>query len=221
MSTDPAPDPLPTGPFATLACASCPDLERFLVSLVGEFRLVDVSAVTLALDRIALDVGYVRGLDPAAQLDAMRTALGDLRPLPAATLDAVAIDRVLERRAGHPVLLAAIHVLAGRRAGVPLGVIVAEGRPLVAHRRGREAVVLDPADGARRVPGGELPVDARWRCPHQVAYHALTALASGAMERGDVGLAIRAAELRLDLPCDADSRTVLELELNRLRARLN
>lgn len=207
--------------FARLACGSCPALDRFLLALAAEFRPVDPDGALLALDRLALDVGLAEELAPGDQLDALAAALGHLRPRPADGVEAIALDRVLATGCGHPMLLAAIHVLVARRSAIPMGVLLAAGRPLVAHMLAGEVLVLDPAAAARRVPEELLPADARWRCPHQVAYGALTSLAGAALERGDVPLAVRAAELRLALPCDADSRLVLERELERLRARLS
>lgn len=210
-----------SSPYAQLACGSCPALDEFLVAMVAEFRSIDRDAVLLALDRLALDAGLLDGLPPQEQLDALRTVLGDLEPIAADHVDAVALDRVLAFRQGHPTAIAALWLLVGRRTGVPLGALSAKGRPLVADARPGAGLVVDPAAGGRRVPLHELPDEARWRCPHQIAYGMLTALASGAMERGDLALAIRAAELRLDLPCDTESRRVLELEVSRLRARLH
>lgn len=207
--------------YARLACGSCPALDDFLLALTAEFRPVDREAVLLALDRLALDVGLLTGADPADQLDALRSVLRDFEPIAAGAVDAVALDRVLVFRQGHPTVLAALYLLLGRRTGVPLGALSAGGRQLVAFTGAGAPVVLDPADGGRPVPPDELPDKTRWRCPHQIAYGILTALAAGAMDRGDTRLAIRAAELRLDLPCDEESRRVLELEVSRLRSTLN
>jgi len=214
------PEHSPTA-FAQLACGSCPALDHFLLALAAEFRPVDPAGALLALDRLALDVGLAQQLAPADQLDALAGALMDLRPRPADGVEAIALDRVLATGTGHPIMLAAIHVLVARRSAIPMGVLLAGGRPLVGHMLAGEVLVLDPAAGARRVPGDALPAGARWRCPHQVAYGALTSLAGASLERGDVRLAVHAAELRLQLPCDVDSRLVLEREVSRLRARLD
>jgi len=217
MSDHPA---TPTA-FTRLACGACPDLDRFLVALAAEFRPVDLSGTLLALDRLALDVGLVDREPPAVQLAALRGALHDLVACPARDIEAVALDRVVAQRRGHPAVLAAAYVLVGRRCGIPLAPLLAADRMLVAHLGAGVGHVLDPALGGASVSPDELPDEARWRCPHQVAYHVLSALIGGALDRGDVGTAVKAAELRLALPCDADSRTVLELELGRIRSRLN
>lgn len=207
--------------YARLACGSCPDLDEFLIALVEEFRPVDRDRTLLALDRLALDAGLLSEADPDVQLAGLREALGGFDPIEADAVDAIALDRVLDYRQGHPTVLAALYLLVGRRTGVPLGALSAAGRPLVAHVRAGAGYVLDPARGGRRVPLSELPEETRWRCPHQIAYGVLTALAAGAMDRGDVQLAVEAAELRLDLPCDAEARSVLEREVTRLRAQLD
>lgn len=207
--------------YARLACGSCPALDEFLIALTGEFRPVDRDAVLLSLDRLALDAGLLSDAAPDVQLATLREVLRDFEAIEADAVDAVALDRVLAFRQGHPTVLAALYLLVGRRTGVPLGALSADGRLLVAHTRAGAGYVLDPAHGGRPVAPQELPAEARWRCPHQIAYGVLTALAAGAMGRGATELAIRAAELRLDLPCDAESRRVLELEVSRLRARLN
>lgn len=208
--------------YARLACGSCPALDEFLLALTAEFRPVDRDAVLLGLDRLALDAGLLTGADPAVQLATLRDVLGGFEPIAADAVDAVALDRVLAFRQGHPTVLAALYLLVGRRTGVPLVAVGAGGRLLIAHPAAQGDAVLDPAAGGRPVPPEELrETGTHRRCPHQIAYGVLTALASGAMEREDTELAIRAAELRLDLPCEDEFRRVLELEVSRLRARLN
>lgn len=213
--------PAPSSEFARLACGACPDLDRFLVALAATLRPVDLTGTLLELDRLALDVGYVADEEPLVQVDALRRALGGFAAVPADRLEAVALDRVVRDRRGHATVLAAVHVVVARRCGIPLVYLQAGGRSLVAHAGAREILVLDPAAGGALVPPAELPAEVHRRCAHQIAYHVLTALIAGALDRGDVGLAVRAGELRLELPCDASSRTVLELELGRIRSRLN
>jgi hypothetical protein len=61
----------------------------------------------------------------------------------------------------------------------------------------------------------------RWLCPHLVGLRLIDAIGVRYMNHGDLGSAIRAAELRLLLPLHPRLREHHVLALRKLRARLN
>jgi hypothetical protein len=133
---------------------------------------------------------------------------------------AVHVDVALERLAGHPTTLAVIGAEAARRAGLDLAIAAAGGHHVVAHRGHGVHVAYDAATRClRRVrPGVTAPT---WRCSHQVAFALLREHLDRALRAGDIAGALRAAELRLELPVDAATRARLQAEQHHLRARLN
>jgi hypothetical protein len=56
---------------------------------------------------------------------------------------------------------------------------------------------------------------------HEIAMRMLNNLVGAYDRRGDVGSAIRAASMRLQLPAPDELRKTLELELRSLQAQLN
>ena len=61
----------------------------------------------------------------------------------------------------------------------------------------------------------------QWQCCHQVAARILNRIGERAEHLGHVVWALRAAELRLVLPFDRDTREQLQIDMCRIRARLN
>jgi regulator of sirC expression with transglutaminase-like and TPR domain len=126
------------------------------------------------------------------------------------------LDRVVDRRSGHPYALAVVYAAIGARCGIDLYAVGAGPDLLLADRGARRTVLVDPVPGGRKLGG-----DPRWLCPHLVALLLVEELGARFGERGDLTRAIRAAELRLQLPLDPRARERHELELRSLRARLN
>src|SRR4051794_21511337 len=106
--------------FTHLASGGCPPLAELLLALAAEFRPVDAEAADARLDELALPLfGLADGdkrvaagrlanvLDADPGFDADRTSVAGLW-----------LDAVLEARAGHPLVLAAIAAEVGRRAGL-------------------------------------------------------------------------------------------------------
>jgi hypothetical protein len=62
---------------------------------------------------------------------------------------------------------------------------------------------------------------ADWRCSHQVTFATLRELIERQLRVGDLGGALRAAELRLQLPLEGWVSERLNVELASMRARLN
>src|SRR3954453_10454170 len=110
--------------FTRLACDGCPPVAELLLALAGEFRHVDAEAADARLDELALPLfGLASGnLQTAAGavaggLDSYHTERGSAA--------GPWLDVALEARAGHPLVLAAIAVEVGRRAGLPVHVLSA------------------------------------------------------------------------------------------------
>jgi hypothetical protein len=109
----------------------------------------------------------------------------------------------------------------GRRRGVPLGIVSDGRRHFVAHREPAERVVLDFGSHRGLRSAADLQADLCWHCAHQVCCAMLQALLTRSLDRGDLAWALRLAELRLELPFDADTRQGALDDLTALRARLN
>ena len=131
------------------------------------------------------------------------------------------LDLVLARRTGLPILLSVVYVEAARRAGIPLAGVGLPGHFVVGHFGEDPPVLLDPFSRGRIVTAEVRSSDVRPWKPHETALRMLNNLVGSFRARGDLGSAIRAAELRLALPVDDAGREVLTAELRGLQARLN
>jgi len=208
-------------PFSLAAGLSCPTHADLAAALAAEFHPVDERAVDDALDALAVSLADARGASALEQLDELASTMSVFESWPA-PLDAraVHVDLALDRLAGHPTALAVIGAEAARRAGLDLAVAASGAHHVVAHRGHGVLVAYDPATAAlRRVrPGVAAPT---WRCSHQVAFALLGEHLDRALRAGDIAGALRAAELRLELPVDGGTRARLLAEQDALRARLN
>ena len=193
------------------------------MALAAEFRPVDDQAVERELQRLA---ERLAALTPRHALEPLQwvgvLVRGRIAAPPRRLLDDAdfMLDVVLATSRGQPVMQAVVAVETGRRNGVPLG-IVSDGRHFVAHRALREPLVLDFAAPRGLRPASQLRGDLDWHCAHQVSCAVLDNLSCRAAESGDLGRAIRAAELKLELPFDPRTRELASSDLDSLRARLN
>lgn len=132
------------------------------------------------------------------------------------------LDRVLERRRGLPILLSVVYIEVARRAGVPIAGIGLPGHYVCGHFGADPALLLDPFAGGVPLHSapGTAPLVRPWTA-HETAMRMLNNLVGSYQRRGQVPLALRAAELRLLLPCDAALRDLLTRELAQIRSRLN
>lgn len=216
-------------PFALQAVSECPAHADLALALGAEFEPLVAGDAHAEIDELASDLTAFRNVAPREQLIACAAAV-DNRFGPAADLTRIArgcvlddllLHRVLERRSGHALPLAIAAVEAGRRAGIPLGIVGKGREQYLAH-----AALADPhvADLARRGPlvdlsGREETVG--WQCAHQLAALLLNRIAERAERIGHLTWAIRAAELRLALPVGPEARERWERDLERVRSRLN
>jgi hypothetical protein len=205
--------------FAELARDEEAPLEDIALEIAAEFTPVAAGAARLDLDRLASGTRYIAELDPTERARLFVEVLargdgftsdGDRDP------SSLMLDRVLERRVGHPLALAVVYAAVARRAGFELHPIGNESVCMLGDPQADPPVAIDP------VPQGRpLPRPARWLCPHLVALMLINAIGTRYMGRGDLGPAIRAAELRLLLPLSREARERHRQELASLRALLN
>lgn len=191
------------------------------LSLASEFKPVDHPAATAELARLAEGLLDTHALAPEDQLqtvgdlfDGFRRVEDRVRTRP------LMLDAVLADRSGDPMLLAVLAADVARRAGLEVG-LVGVGRSLfVAHRRAERPLALD-LGGLLRGPDAIDEQQLRRRCAHQMSFALIDEVLDRARRSGDLGTALTAAELRLSLPVDADSRAEMTRALAGLRASLN
>ena len=190
-------------PFSLAATQSCPDHAGLALALAAEFHEVDEGAVEAAFDALGAALAPALPDHPVEQLDELCRTMAAFEALEA-PLDpaAVHVDVAIDRLAGHATTLTVVAAEAGRRAGFDVGIVAGRDGHRIGHR------ALEPAD-------------APWRCGHQVAFALLAELVERAQRTGDLATALRAAELRLDLPLGGAARRRVEHELERMRALLN
>ncbi len=185
--------------FTRLAAESgCPPLADLLLALAAEFHDVDPTAADTHLDELALPLFGLAGGDH-------RTAAGRL----AAVLDsepgfdadrtsvsALWLDRVLQTRRGHPLILAALAAEVGRRAGLEVHVLSAPTGWYAGLADGERLWLVDATMDGRRAD----PWSLRPHCAHELAFAALMGLSDRFERAGDTRQAGRAALLRSRLP---------------------
>ena len=212
-------------PFATLASSPEAQLDELALAMAGELREVDADAALAKLDDLAAELGPAAGGGPEAEAEALRELLGHRhgfsgdreeydRP------DNSMLDLVLERRKGLPILLSTVYVEVARRAGIPVAGVGLPGHFVVAHFGRTPPLLFDPFGGGDRFELSE-PLPLRASGPHETVIRMLNNLVLSYRRRHDLGRAIRAAELRLELPMGEDARKTFEADLRSLRARLN
>lgn len=220
-------------PFALQAVSECPAHADLAVALAAEFDGVPAEDALAELDAIAVSLADVRCASPREQLLACTAAVADQFATAAErgptlarsdVLDDLLLPRVLQRGSGHSLALTIAAVEAGRRAGIPLGVVGRGREQYLAHAGLADPHVADlgrPSEPSELVDLGGREQQVGWQCAHQVAASLLNRIAERAERVGHLTWALRAAELRLALPVGPDTRERMERDLERLRARLN
>ncbi|MEX2194650.1 MAG: transglutaminase-like domain-containing protein [Thermoleophilaceae bacterium] len=213
--------------FATVAARRSPGLDDLALAMAAELRPVDAATALMELDRLGAELAQVAGGGPEEQAEACREVLGaqngfagdrERYDAPENSM----LDVVLERRTGLPILLSIVYVESARRAGVALAGVGLPGHYVVGQFEADPPLLLDPfAGGARLEQPMESSPHVRPWGPHETALRMLNNVLASYTRRGDLGRAIRAAELRLALPLADSGRSALTAELTALRARLN
>ncbi|MEA2194311.1 MAG: hypothetical protein QOG42_745 [Solirubrobacteraceae bacterium] len=212
-------------PFATLAADPAARLDGLALALAAELRPVDAGAALARLDELAAEV---RELAPATggELAALRAVIAVRHGFAGATEeydhpDHSMLDLVLERGRGLPIALSVVYVETARRAGIALAGVGLSGHYVVGQfRDGAAPVLLDPFGGGARIVAPD-PAEVRPWAAHETALRMLNNLVGSYTRRNDLGRAIRAAEMRLELSLEPALREALATELRGLRARLN
>ncbi|MDP2710526.1 MAG: transglutaminase-like domain-containing protein [Solirubrobacteraceae bacterium] len=211
-------------PFEELAADPAARLDELALALAAQFRDVDEAQALARLDELGDEVRDAAVVHD--ELDALRVVLGERHGFIGARDEYdhpshSMLDLVLERRSGLPIAVSAVYVEAARRAGIALDGVGLSGHYVV----GRFAapsppVLLDPFAGGERI---ETPAAAEVRPwgPHETTLRMLNNLVGSFTRRSDLGRAIRAAELRIELPLQPQLAEALGAELRSLRARLN
>jgi regulator of sirC expression with transglutaminase-like and TPR domain len=219
-------DPMTVEPFSDLALAPDAPLDELALALAAEFRPVDAGLALERLDALAAAVDP-DAIGPHAELEAVVAVLGapdgftgdrEAYDAPCNSM----LDAVLERRRGMPILLSVVYVEVARRAGIALAGFGLPGHFVCGHVGGPELLLVDPFNGGRPIlPAGSPELVRPWT-PHETAMRMLNNLVAAYARRGDLGRAIRAAELRLLLPASDDAEADRnEREALSMRARLN
>ncbi|MGI8596379.1 MAG: transglutaminase family protein [Thermoleophilaceae bacterium] len=211
--------------FATLAAERDPSLGDLALALAGELGDVDADGARAELDRLAAELAPAAGNGPVAELDALRDVLGARHGFTGNREDYdhpdnSMLDLVLERRTGLPILLSIVYVEVARRAGIPLAGVGLPGHYVAGHFGPSPALLLDPFNGGAPIALAE-PIDVQPWGAHATALRMLNNLVGSYTHRMDLGRAIRAAELRLDLPLGEGEEAAYGAEMRSLRARLN
>lgn len=215
--------------FSALARSADPPLDALALALAAEFRPVDVGAAMDDLDALGAEIAIVasrRSGSPEGDVETCAAVLGGRHGYvgdraqyddPRNSM----LDVVIERRRGLPIVLSVLYVEAARRAGIPLRGVGLPGHFVVGHFGSDPPLLIDPFAGGRRVGDGVPRARLRPWTTQEIVLRMLNNLVPAFERRGDLGAAIRAASMRLELPSVPALRESLELELRTLRARLN
>ena len=165
----------------------------------GRVRAVDAAALSFRLDehaRVMFDAAAAR--DGGATSHRLAALLTDeLRfRTDASSIEGLWLDRVLDRRAGHPLALAVLAAEIGRRAGLPGRRVLDADRLVPGIGERKRLWLIHPALDPGPTPSGPV----RRHCGHEVAFAALTGVYARLVRDGEGAGACRAAQLRGRLP---------------------
>ena len=110
-------------PFTVEMGRPTPGLDDLAFSLSREFGAPDIRSACDALEDLACELMTAAFLSPVEQCTACSLLLGSTARLRSARdlePSAFMVDRVLDRREGHPLALALVYSEVGRKAGIPL-----------------------------------------------------------------------------------------------------
>jgi regulator of sirC expression with transglutaminase-like and TPR domain len=216
-------------PFAALAAAPDPRLDALVLALAAEFGPVDHEAAFTRLDGYGDQIAATLSGSPRAphrEAAACRIVLaeahgfgGDRREYgdPVNSM----LDQVIARTRGLPITLSILYVEAARRAGVELAGVGLPGHFVVGHFGVVPPLLLDPFNGGQIVGGDSPADDARPWTAHAIALRMLNNLVRSYAERGDLTRALRACDMRFELPAGDAVQELHEIERAGLLARLN
>lgn len=222
-------------PFAELASDPDPAIDVLALAMAAEFRAVDADAAIAMLDELGKELGEALAETADASNGSpreMAIACGQLLGGEHGFAgdreryddpDNSMLDIVLSRRRGLPILLSVVYVEVARRANIPLAGVGLPGHFVVGHFGSDPPVLIDPFGGGVALDAPALAPETSvrpWHA-HEIAWRMLNNLVASYERRGDLGRAIRAAQMRLMLPAGGAHRDVMATELRALQARLN
>jgi hypothetical protein len=196
-------EPRPWDTFAPefdrlLGSDCCPAPGEMMLAVAAEFRAVDAAAVSFELDEYAramFGADEAGGGQASHRLAELLT--DDLRcRTDESTVEGLWLDRVLERRAGHPLALAVLAAEIGRRAGLAVGICSTPTGWYAGMGERDRLWLIDPALDPGPTPSGPV----RRHCGHEVAFAALTGVYARLIRDGEGAGACHAARLRGRLP---------------------
>jgi regulator of sirC expression with transglutaminase-like and TPR domain len=216
-------------PFAQLAASRDATADLLALALAAEFRDVDGPTAMASLDTLGAELSSAAertGGSPEEVAAACAEVLGEVHGFagdreqyddPKNSM----LDVVLSRRRGLPILLSVVYLESARRAGIALAGVGLPGHFVVGHFGTDPPLLLDPFASGRRLETAVSRSAVRPWGPHEIAMRMLNNLLASYQRRGNLGAAIRAAEMRLALPADQALSATLQTELRTLQARLN
>jgi regulator of sirC expression with transglutaminase-like and TPR domain len=221
-------------PFTALARQPDPPLDELALGIAAAFRAVDAPAALATLDALGAEVAEALAerrteaeeAGPEVETHVCVEVLGGRHGFrgdaeryddPANSM----LDVVLERRLGLPILLSVVYVEVARRASVALSGIGLQGHFVVGHLGAEPPVLVDPFAGGAPIEAEQPAALVRPWSTHEIALRMLNNLVASYRRRGDIGAAITAATMRLELPLDERLEDTLRQELRAMRARLN
>jgi regulator of sirC expression with transglutaminase-like and TPR domain len=192
--------------------------------MAAEFRQVDAAGALAELDRLAAEVAVGEG-GPREEVEAVRAVLGRRNGFLGDREeydhpDNSMLDIVLARRRGLPILLSVVYVEVARRASINLEGVGLPGHYVVGHFGQTRPLLIDPFGGGNQLEIAAATGIRPWGA-HETVLRMLNNLVGSYLRRADLARAIRAAELRHELPLGQSKATALTAELRSLRARLN
>jgi hypothetical protein len=163
------------GAFLGIARQRRPDLDELLLALAAHFRPVDRRHALERLDEYSRHLFGLGALHAEGQagcvLHALRHEIG-LQAAGCEDPEHLMLDRVLDRRRGHPLLLTAIAVELARRAGVRAAVCSSPEHWYAAFGGEHVALVEISAGAAPHAP----PATVQHHCAHDVGVRTLSRL---------------------------------------------
>jgi regulator of sirC expression with transglutaminase-like and TPR domain len=215
--------------FAQLAGAPEATMDVLALALAAEFRKVDAAGAIATLDALGQQLSHAVGRTIEAPED-LASACAQLLGVAHGFAgererydhpENSMLDLVLSRRRGLPILLSVVYIEVARRAGIALAGVGLPGHFVVGHFGTDPPLLLDPFAAGRIVEADVAQDFIRPWQAHEIAMRMLNNLLAAYHRRGDLGAAIRAANMRLALPADRSLRDTLQAELRALQARLN
>ena len=201
--------------FTDLADGPCADADELLLSLAAEFWPVDAPATRARLDDESRRLFGAQALALADRAHRVGTVLEHELGIVAdqgKDPELLRLDRVLDRRRGHPLVVAALGAELLRRAGIAAAVCSSPTRWFVGirdphqHRAAGRAAVRPRRPDARAASGATAPTRSR-----SASSPASPSGSSRANRRSPARLALA---LRLVLPVDEAIRIALQRDLD-------